>query len=910
MLATCPFPLRDSRRSPRVLALWVASLLLPVAAASQTWTVEYDASLGTKPSAQGFTHVASDPLPDDGLDESNYTVGGGLLVQGETGGVSVDPANTQSYELTSADFDLDHDVIEVHFRLRVASATSAPGGSPPYSGFAVVVADRLFNEITAFIAEDGAFLSAPPFGTALALFDATDMLHDYVFRVGPKGAALERDGTEVATLERDDYDNLSAGTLNRVAIGDVSTLGRSSSELASFSVRRFSPPVAEVRNYQVVTETYSAVEGDVDSLSPKTVTAECPAGTMVLGGGASSDDGPDVGLSESYPDSGSPAGWVGSARELVDTSADWDLQVDAICGEVSGYRHVVEVGAQTTDAWQTGERFCDDPLAVPLTEYPYGGGVSLTGASLRQALSLSAGSFPVGFGPRWGGSLDDIGAGTSSGAWGVDVHALCTDATRHEVEADTILFGPGSLAQLPVNCRGGKLPVSGGASGSGGTLGTGDGRLEWHRPKAGAPSAPPVGWEAQARSTGGMLGMSVSANCLPLADPTVSAHGLFVRLRGEFDAEDSWGWAHGTLMNGVGFAPGIEGQAFSFDGDALDNDQWVSVPTQPTSGIETTDLYPEDDFTAAAWIRTTASPAGLMTVFQMYDLAGPSPLGSNVSLWSIVLDEDQHAQGRFRTPTSAVQFVDGGVPLNDGGWHHVALVRDQRAFELILYVDGVEVDSVALVGAPVDQPLVPGAPGFPDPVSIEAWREAGGTGIDREFEGEIDEFTYWDRTLTPDEIQNLVGCHKPLSPRVLNLDADRFTSPAGAGHTLCVWLEAGTHELTLVDPIADADARHTGWSSGPSDAWGTAFSVEPEVDSGFVFGLPVSETSGPAAFANTTDKDTTLTLSQAQRVHFSLVDATAFDNRGGVSIQLPEPGVGSGLVAGILLLRVLARRRG
>lgn len=144
---------------------------------------------------------------------------------------------------------------------------------------------------------------------------------------------------------------------------------------------------------------------------------------------------------------------------------------------------------------------------------------------------------------------------------------------------------------------------------------------------------------------------------------------------------------------------------------------------------------------------------------------------------------------------------------------------------------------------------------------------------------------------------------------MLNLDADRFTSPVGAGHTLCVYLEAREYEFTLIDPTTDPDARFTGWSPGPALPWGTAFSIEPELQSGFVLGLPPSETSGQAAFDATVDKDTTLTLAQAQRVHFSLVDATAFDNRGGVSIALPEPGLGQGLAAGLVMLLRMARRR-
>ena len=57
------------------LASGLASL--PTApAGAQTYTLDYDASLGTLPSAQGWVHFVADPLPDDGLDESNYSVAG------------------------------------------------------------------------------------------------------------------------------------------------------------------------------------------------------------------------------------------------------------------------------------------------------------------------------------------------------------------------------------------------------------------------------------------------------------------------------------------------------------------------------------------------------------------------------------------------------------------------------------------------------------------------------------------------------------------------------------------------------------------------------------------------------------------------------------------------------------------
>jgi hypothetical protein len=76
-----------------VLVLGLAFPLSAGSAAAQTWQIDYDPALGTKPSAQGWTHYSSDPLPDDGIDETSYWVALGVLAQGDTGGPNTDLAN-------------------------------------------------------------------------------------------------------------------------------------------------------------------------------------------------------------------------------------------------------------------------------------------------------------------------------------------------------------------------------------------------------------------------------------------------------------------------------------------------------------------------------------------------------------------------------------------------------------------------------------------------------------------------------------------------------------------------------------------------------------------------------------------------------------------------------------------------
>ncbi len=77
-----------SCRRTAVLALLPLGLAAP--ASALTWRVDYDASLGTLPSAQSWTHTMSDPASFDGLTEANYSVSGGVLAQGPTGDASAD----------------------------------------------------------------------------------------------------------------------------------------------------------------------------------------------------------------------------------------------------------------------------------------------------------------------------------------------------------------------------------------------------------------------------------------------------------------------------------------------------------------------------------------------------------------------------------------------------------------------------------------------------------------------------------------------------------------------------------------------------------------------------------------------------------------------------------------------------
>jgi hypothetical protein len=78
-----------------------------------------------------------------------------------------------------------------------------------------------------------------------------------------------------------------------------------------------------------------------DPSDSKFAHAECPDGTVVLGGGyvvnvTSTADKPSIVVSENddqgtraFPDGG---GWIAQAYETTPVAVDWSLEVDAICG--------------------------------------------------------------------------------------------------------------------------------------------------------------------------------------------------------------------------------------------------------------------------------------------------------------------------------------------------------------------------------------------------------------------------------------------------------------------------------------------------------------------------------------------------------------------------------------------------
>jgi subtilisin-like proprotein convertase family protein len=176
--------------------------------------------------------------------------------------------------------------------------------------------------------------------------------------------------------------------------------------------------------------------------------------------------------------------------------------------------------------------------------------------------------------------------------------------------------------------------------------------------------------------------------------------------RGESNALDTFGRAHGTLLNGVGFAPGKLGRAFSFNGlDGLITNSGASIPIP---------------WTASMWVNRQPSldPAALL-------------MGDDVS--GLKLEQWPNSQlVGFTAFGIADYYFNYTAPV--GTWVHLVFVGTPTGTRL--YVNGVLTDI-----NPATIPL--------------GTRDMGRRPAQDRLNGLLDEVSIFNRALSPVEIKAL-----------------------------------------------------------------------------------------------------------------------------------------------------------
>lgn len=225
--------------------------------------------------------------------------------------------------------------------------------------------------------------------------------------------------------------------------------------------------------------------------------------------------------------------------------------------------------------------------------------------------------------------------------------------------------------------------------------------------------------------------------------------GLLAWWRAENNAFDSVGAHHGFLSNGVAYAAGELGQAFSFDGT---NGYVVA----PDAGLPSGNAPRTVEF----WMLYAPGGLGNHEPFFL----GTQAVGS--SFYVIVIGTRLYIgqYGGGDTPGSTI--------ATDGNWHHVALTYD--GFTARMYVDG-QLDAAAprAYSTVLSGSFYMGAlPGTPD-----------------RFKGKVDELAVYNRALSQPEIAAIYSAGslgKQLSGPYFNSPPQLPDALTGQGYTQTV----------------------------------------------------------------------------------------------------------------------------
>ena len=265
------------------------------------------------------------------------------------------------------------------------------------------------------------------------------------------------------------------------------------------------------------------------------------------------------------------------------------------------------------------------------------------------------------------------------------------------------------------------------------------------------------------------------------ADPTLVAWW-----RAEGNANDTCGAHNGTLVGGVMFAPGIDGQAFSFDGVSGE------IVLDHTSAL---DFGPDDSLTIATWVNPT------LPFFDQGDSTGTIvSLTYQCTNEVIFLAMPNSGAVSFLLRDHLVTATGAGSPgsIVNGQWRHVVGVRDVSADLTKLYVDGVLVSSITdpTTGTFTRADSFANKPDRIGSVAVPCASK-------RFYRGLIDEVRIYRRALSDCEIQALAGGPGCVVPVAIDIKPGSFPNsinPRSKGVIPVAILTTDTFDATTVDP--------------------------------------------------------------------------------------------------------------
>ena len=289
--------------------------------------------------------------------------------------------------------------------------------------------------------------------------------------------------------------------------------------------------------------------------------------------------------------------------------------------------------------------------------------------------------------------------------------------------------------------------------------------------------------------------------------------GLVSWWTGDNDHRDVYGGNHGTLHNGATYAPGIVGEAFSFDG----LDDWVETPS---AGLDT---LPQ--FTLETWVKLNEEPLDEIHRFVTLE-------------WDrAVLRHDGPNQLHFYARINgSLQHIWVPGVLQAGCFHHVVGTYDGN--EMRAYLDGALVGTLPVTGA------------------LDAEESASVTlshDGPEALNGLLDEVRIYDRALDLTEIESIHAAGDPglkCQPgedaetligesfatwhRVLSYSGPSMLLSATAFEHGSPWANSGMEHYSRIPRVSSINDPSHNYYRNIANAWRWSYQVLSDVRDGLV----------------------------------------------------------------------------
>jgi autotransporter-associated beta strand protein len=140
---------------------------------------------------------------------------------------------------------------------------------------------------------------------------------------------------------------------------------------------------------------------------------------------------------------------------------------------------------------------------------------------------------------------------------------------------------------------------------------------------------------------------------------------------------------NGTAMNGPTAAAGQIGGGASLSSN---NSQYITIP-------EATNMeFGTGSFAYSLWMKTSAATSGV-------PLSGTSEGGYGFRFWTFQISGNNYGvQARLNGSGGPITAPTTATIVNDGNWHHIAVVVDRSNSQEHVYIDGTDVQNNVIAG--------------------------------------------------------------------------------------------------------------------------------------------------------------------------------------------------------------------